>query len=424
MKIAFFLNEFPSISETFVLRQLVAAIEGGHEVHINARYRGDVSAARHAELQLPSLWDQVSYDQPLSVSRRGRLIGAATRLSYWGPFHPWAAFGSLNLVRHRRRAVDLSVVHDWLPPPQTRLGRYDVIHCHFGPNGQRAVMWRKFGAIRGPIITTFHGYDVNMLPGIVGRSLYQELFKEGDRYTVGSEFMRQKIIALGAPATRISKLPMGVDLSRFRLLERTIAPGDVLRLLTVARLVEVKGIEFALRGVALLRTECPHLRYQIVGEGPLRGLLEKLAAELDLKETVEFLGALPQEAVARLHQKAHVFVLPSIVTASGEEENQSVALIEAQASGLPVIATAIGGNAESIREGVSGLLVTPRDPQALANAMIEIFRHPETWAPMGRAGRKHVEEHFDLNVLNDRLIKLYHHVAEQEDAISPRAVNF
>jgi colanic acid/amylovoran biosynthesis glycosyltransferase len=421
MKIAFFLNEFPSIPETFVLKQLVAAIGRGNEVHINARRRGDVSTARHAELELPGLWERIRYDPPLPVSHAERSKGAATRLLRWGLRQPGITVDILNVFRYRRE-LDSSLVYDWLPPPQLRLGHYDVIHCHFGPNGQRAVMWRKVGAIQGPIITTFHGYDANMLPRAFGRSLYKRLFEEGERFTVGSEFMRQRIVALGAPAARISKLPMGADLSRFHFSERTRAPDGELRLLTVARLVEVKGIEYALRAVALLRTECPRLHYQIVGEGPLRGSLEKLAAELGLKGNVEFIGARPHEAVAQLHRQAHIFVLPSIVTASGEEENQSVALIEAQASGLPVIATAVGGNVESIREGASGLLVRPRDPEALAKGILQIARRQEDWVPMGRVGRKHVEEYFDLSALNDRLLELYQQVAGQYSAIKPRVL--
>jgi colanic acid/amylovoran biosynthesis glycosyltransferase len=421
MKIAFFVNEFPSVSETFVLKQLVAAVQCGHEVHIYARYRGDVSKGRHAELELPGLWARVRYDPLLPNSYVERLKSAAARLLRWGRIRPWIAVDSLNVFRHRRRALGLSLVHEWFPSPQSRVEQYDVIHCQFGPNGQRAVMWRKCGAIQGPIITTFHGYDANMLPRISGRSLYQRLFKEGDSFTVGSEFMRRRIAALGAPGPRISKLPMGADLSRFLFSERTIEADGELRLLTVARLVEVKGIEHALRAVAIVRAEYPRLHYQIVGEGPLRGSLEKLAAQLDLQETVEWLGALPQEAVARLHGQVHIFVLPSIVTALGEEENQSVALIEAQASGLPVIATAVGGNAESMREGVSGLLVPPRDPQALAKAILRVARQPEAWGPMGRAGRKHVEEHFDLNTLNDQFVELYRRVAAQYSEIRPRA---
>jgi glycosyltransferase involved in cell wall biosynthesis len=122
---------------------------------------------------------------------------------------------------------------------------------------------------------------------------------------------------------------------------------------------------------------------------------------------VEYLGAVSQEQVVSLYEDAHAFVLASVVTDSGEEEAQSVVLAEAQASGLPVIATAIGGIPESMRDGESGLLVPPRNPGALASAMLWLFDHPEAWGPMGRAGRVHVEEHFSLEECHDRLVDIY-----------------
>ena len=260
---------------------------------------------------------------------------------------------------------------------------YDVIHCHYGPSGRRAIAWRNFGVVSGPIITSFHGYDANKLPGIYGPKYYEELFRQGEMFTVGSEFLRRRILALGAPKDRIAKLPMGIDLSRFVFSERAMSIDGEFRLLTVARLVEVKGIEFALLAIAAVKARVPGIRYQIIGDGPLRNELEALTNRLDIADRVEFLGALPQEEVTKRLLLAQIFVLPSVVTISGEEENQSVALAEAQASGLPVITTAIGGNAESVRGGESGLLVAPRNSEALASAILWLADHPESWGWMG-----------------------------------------
>lgn len=314
------------------------------------------------------------------------------------------------MLRHGRTALNLTLLHDALPALKSPR-RYDVIHCHFGPNGRLALAWRQFGALRGPIITTFHGYDVNRLPRTEGPQLYRRLFSEGELFTVGSEFVKKRIITLGAPEDRIVKLPMGVDLSLFRFAERSKRQDGELRLLTVARLVEVKGIEYALRAVASLKDKYPHLRYRIIGDGPLRLDLEALARRLGLNNQVEFLGALPQEMVVEQYRQAQLFLLPSVVTESGEEENQSVALAEAQASGLPVIATSIGGNPESIREAESGLLVSPRDPGALARAIGQLAERSQAWGQMGRVGRAHIEGHFELEKLNDRLVDLYRMVA-------------
>jgi colanic acid/amylovoran biosynthesis glycosyltransferase len=412
MKIAFFLNEFPVISETFLLNQIVGLIRRGHELDIHAQWPVEpANKGQHADVKRYRLLDRAHF-HPMPEAQLARFGSAAGRLARWGWRHPKITLDSLNIFRHRRSALNLTLLHELLPAlefPQ----RYDVVHCHFGPNGQRAVAWRDFGALLGPIITTFHGYDVNQLPQIEGPYLYQRLFNEGELFTVGSEFMKKRIIALGAPEDRIVKLPMGIDLSRFRFTERIKNHDGELRLLTVARLVEVKGIEHAIRAVASLKEKYSRIHYQIVGDGPLRAELEGLASRRGLANNVEFLGALPQEKVIELYRDAQIFLLPSIVTESGEEEGQSLVLAEAQASGLPVIGSRIGGIPESIREGKSGLLVPPQDPSALARAIEQLAEHPQAWGQMGRVGRAHVEDCFDLEKLNDRLVDLYRMVAPQ-----------
>lgn len=406
MKIAFFLNTFPVTSETFILNQIVGLIQRGHEVDIHTRSRAESSTnGQHSDIERYRLLDR-THSHPMPDSKVRRLGSAARRLARWGWRRPTISLDSLNVPRHGRSALNLTLLHDLLPALKTPQ-QYDVVHCHYGPNGRRAVAWREFGALCGPIITTFHGYDVNWLPRIEGATLYKELFHKGELFTVGSEFMKERVIALGAPEDRIIKLPMGVNLSRFRFAERVISNDGELRLLTVARLVEVKGIEYAIRAVASLKGKYPRIHYHIIGDGPLRAKLEGLVGLLGLANEIEFLGALPQERVIELYQYAQVFVLPSIVTELGEEEAQSLALAEAQASGLPVIGTRIGGVSESMREGESGLLVQPKDPDALARAIDYLGEHSQVWSQMGRAGRTHVETHFDLEMLNDRLIDLY-----------------
>jgi colanic acid/amylovoran biosynthesis glycosyltransferase len=407
MKIAFFLNDFPVVSETFILNQIVGLLRRGHDVHIYAQGRGaQMPDAQHADIERYRLVDRIQYQTP-ALDWFGRLRGATTRIRRWGWRDPRAVADSLNVLRYRRSALNLTLLNELLPTNDIQPVSYDVIHCHFGPNGQRAVAWRNFGALCGPIITSFHGYDVNKLSRIYGPNLYKNLFRQGDLFTVGSEFLRSRIIALGAPIDRIEKLPMGVDLLRFSFSERTKSVDGEFRLLTVARLVEVKGIEYALLAVASLKEKCPGIRYQIIGDGPLRGELEALTSRLGLMGKVEFLGALSQEDVIQKMPRAHVFLLPSIVTTSGEEENQSVALAEAQASGLPVIATAIGGISDSMRDGESGFIVSPRNPEALASSLLWLSDHPEAWGRMGRAGRAQIEEHFNLERLNDRLVEIY-----------------
>jgi len=408
MKIAFFVNAFPLVSETFILDQVVSLIRCGHDVHIyTLGWAAETSSTQHADVERYGLLERIQTQTDVN-SRLARIWSVSKRAARWGWRSPETVAESLNALRYGRLAFGLFKLNEFLPAEHIDPMSYDVIHCHFGPNGQRALAWRKFGALRGPIVTTFHGYDVNKLPRIHGPDLYKTLFRNGETFTVGSEFLKRRIIALGAPENRVAKLVMGVDLSRFPFSERVKSIDGEFRLLTVARLVEVKGIEYALRALAGLREKHPEIRYQIIGDGPLRAQLEALSADLGLAKKVDFLGEMSRDVVIGKLMAAHAFILPSVVTASGEEENQSVALAEAQASGLPVIATAVGGNAETIRNGQSGFLVPPRNPEALASSIGWLAEHPEAWGPTGRAGRAHVESLFGLERSNNQLLEIYH----------------
>ncbi len=409
MRIAFVVDTFPVLSQTFVLGQIIGMLERGHDVDIYADKVALSGQKSHSDVSRYELLRRTTYREPMPHAIIPRLHSAVSRLVRWGWRRPLVALDSLNVARHGRHALSLRAVHATFPSERAR-EVYDIIHCHFGPNGTRALHLRRGGAMRGPLITTFHGSDANRLPRIRGAGMYRELFAGGELFTVGSEFMRQRVASLGAPRDRIVTLPMGVDLTRYRFCERSMPDSGALRLLTVARLVEAKGLEYALRAVAIARQRWPSMTYTIAGDGPRRGHLEALALELGLARSVEFLGEVTQDEVRSLYQRAHVFVLPSIVSASGDEEGQALVLCEAQACGLPVVATSIGGIPETVVPGRSALLVRQRDPEAMAAALVELAGRSDDWPSMGRAGRRHVEQRFDLEKLNDRLVEVYQQV--------------
>jgi colanic acid/amylovoran biosynthesis glycosyltransferase len=223
--------------------------------------------------------------------------------------------------------------------------------------------------------------------------------------------MRSRLIALGAPPERVVKLPAGVKLERFAFRERTLLPGDDIRILTVARLVEAKGIDIALRAIHRLRGRFPRIRYEIVDDGPLKDAWTGLSRDLGLIERVRWHGALSHDRLREVYAAAHMFILPSRVARDGAEEGQGLVLAEAQATGLPVVAARIGGIPESIVADESGLLVEESDDAAFAQAIAGLLEHPEEWPRMGHKGREHVERHFSQDNLTDRLLSLYEEVA-------------
>jgi colanic acid/amylovoran biosynthesis glycosyltransferase len=237
--------------------------------------------------------------------------------------------------------------------------------------------------------------------------VYGPLFRMGDLYTANTRFTRDRGIALGCPPERIVTLPMGIDLSKFRFTPRHLLPGEPIKILTVGRLVEKKGIEYAVRAVARVAHTGRKILYRIVGDGPLRDAIERLITDLHLGERVQLLGAKTKDEVRDLYADSHLFILSSVTASDGDKEGQGLVLQEAQAAGLPVLSTLHNGIPDGVRNGESGFLVPERDVDALAGRLTELVEHPQRWPAMGRAGRAHMEAHYDVERLTDRLVEIY-----------------
>ena len=403
MRIAFVVSTFPSISEKFILDQMIGLINRGHEVDIYASAAGQEGLV-HDGVARYQLDRRVKYLPDRRGGLTRRLVGAVTELVEVAASDLGQAVNAVNVFRDGWERLPSRVCWShWFGPKH----EYDVVHCHFAPNGVLAVWWRKLGLVSGKIVTTFHGIDVNCRRECYRLRDYDLLFREGDAFTANSEFTRRNAEALGCPVQKIVRLPVGLDVRRIEWRERGRRDVDELKLLTVARLVECKGVEYAIRAIANLKKAACPVRYDIVGDGVLRPALEQLAEGLGLVGVVQFHGWKTGEELERLYDVADVFVLPSVTASSGQEEAQGLVLQEAQAYGLPVVTTDVGGVAEGVAPGESAFLVAERDSEALAERIAYLSVHPEIWSAMGRAGRAHVEAGYDLNRLNDALEDLY-----------------
>lgn len=408
MRIAFIVTAFPTLSYTFILDKITGLIDRGHQVDIFADRPGNLRKM-HADVEKYRLLDRTYYPaMPRSLILRYLKGIGLFLLNVWK--HPRVMLRSLNVFKYGELAASLVLLYGSLPLLKKRA--YDVIHCQFGPNGLKGLFFVENKLIVGKLITHFYGYDVNVYPRRRGNDVYRRLFERGDFHTANSKFLVSRALALGCPANRIVELSIGVDLSRFFFRERDPRSESGVRILTVAGLVEVKGIEYAIHAIAEVAKKYPDVRYLIAGDGPLRGDLERLASELGIGHCVDFLGGCTQDQILELYAKAHIFILPGIVGRDGAEEGQGTVLAEAQATGLPVVSTHVGGIPESVVADGSAFLVPPRDVEALRDRLCHLIEHPEVWAEMGRCGRKHVEQNYDVEKLNDRLVQFYEDVLE------------
>lgn len=399
MKIAFVLEVFPALSETFILNQITGLIDRGHDVDIYA----DVSrneAKLHSAVEKYNLLDRTYYFQVPS-NKLLRALKGLRLLLVNGLVGPVILISLWSVFKYGKQAVSLVYRSIMLLPKQP----YDIIHCHFGPNGIKGAMLRDIGVFQGKLITTFHGYDVNRCH--YPADYYNLLFHKGDLYTVNTTFTQNKAIALGCPAEKIIKLPVGVNVLEYQFRQRVLHFNEPIKIITVARLVEKKGIEYSIRATAKVAENHPNLLYRIIGDGPRRESLDKLIEELGLVDKVQLLGWKTQDEVRKLYADSHIFVLSSVTTSSGDQEGQGLVLQEAQAMGLPVLSTFHNGISDGVLDGKSGFLVSERDVDALAKKLSYLIEHPEVWTEMGQAGHAFVAEHYDINKLNDQLVVIY-----------------
>jgi colanic acid/amylovoran biosynthesis glycosyltransferase len=275
-----------------------------------------------------------------------------------------------------------------------------LIHAHFGIEGVSALgLARQLGI---PLVTTFHGFDATLKTQIMLGSpawfryplLRRKLAREGDLFLCASAFIRQRLLETGFPEPRTHTHYIGVDCQSIRPRE---AAEEKPLILHVARLVEVKGTRYLLRAFATVARRHDQVRLLIIGDGPLRKRLQALAASLGVRDRVEFLGALPHVEVLSWMRKAALLVLPGIRTATGREEGLGMVLLEAAATGLPVIGSRVGGIPECILDGRTGFLVPERDASALAERMSELLENAGKRQQMGVAGRALVEGRFNID---------------------------
>jgi colanic acid/amylovoran biosynthesis glycosyltransferase len=427
LRIAFFVGSFPVVSETFILRQITGLIDLGHDVHIFADSRADAASPTHSVVEKYGLMSKTTFMEmppetapweiplwPLtgktwppgasdSILNFNRFVRALPKLTRCFFCRPKLTRKLLDRSEYGFQVLSLSAIYR-LSKLLSLRPNFDIAHAHFGPVGNSFRFARELWRV--PLVVSFHGYDFCTVPRKQGRHVYDKLSQTADAFTVNSDFTRSRVEQLGCPPQKIDKLPVGLDPKEFCFRERSVRADEPIRIVSVGRLVEIKGHEFVLRAVALLREKNPCVHYDLVGDGPLRSKLEALSAELGVKHHTTFHGALSEENVKRVLDAAHIFVLTS-VSVEGDAEGQGLALQEAQAAGLPVIATEHGALAEGLLPGASGLLVPERDIKKLAERLQFLCEHPEKWPEMGRAGRDFVLKRYDIRSLNEQLVKVY-----------------
>ena len=244
------------------------------------------------------------------------------------------------------------------------------------------------------------------------RRSHRRLFAEAAALVVPSDALRLRLLSLGAPPAKTHTSANGVDCAQF-VLGHPEQAGPVF--VAVGRLVDKKAPRLTIEAFAHVLASHPDARLRFIGDGPLRAQCEVLA-QSRCGSAVEFLGAQPHHVVVRELHAARAFVQHSVVAPDGDMEGMPVSVIEAGASGLPVVSTRHSGISDVVVDGVTGFLVDEGDVDAMAAKMSELAVQPALAGALGRAARRRVEARFGIDAAIDRLWRILEHAARGEAA--------
>lgn len=221
MRIAFIVNRFPLLSETFILNQIVGCIDRGHEVDIYGIKPADLSKL-HPDVIQYNLLERTHYRDRIPQNRVKEIAKGIKLLLADGFKNPAVAWRSLNTSIYREHPELLSLLYATLPS----LGKppYDIIHCQFGNLGLLGMALRDIGAIQGKLITTFRGNDISEYVRQHGEQVYDELFQKGDFFLTNCDFFRNRLLKLGCDPEKVLVHRSGIDCDRFFFQPRSLSP--------------------------------------------------------------------------------------------------------------------------------------------------------------------------------------------------------
>lgn len=291
-----------------------------------------------------------------------------------------------------------------------RTGGFDVVHAFWPlPHGLLGLAAKRAAGI--PLVSTFFGVELtwmeSQLPFL--RPTLRWIARRSDAVTVISSYTAAQL-RRSVPEADSVVIPFGATVPTPAQVPPPFGHPGPMRLLFVGRLVERKGVHRLLEALARL-ADPGSVRLSVVGDGPERPRLERLAAELGVAERVEFAGFVPAEGLRRAFEEADALVLPAVYDRKGDVEGLGVVLIEALAHGRPVIGSDAGGIPDIVVDGETGLLVPPDDPAALARAIERLRDDPVAARAFGARGRAWVERQFGWERIIGALEALYRSLA-------------
>ncbi len=281
-----------------------------------------------------------------------------------------------------------------------------LLHIYFGHIGVHLLPLLEICPL--PVIVSFHGADAQVdLDRPAHLTSTRRMLEKATLLLVRSDSLAKRLVALGASPEKIRLHRTGIPLTDIRFQQRSAPADGAWHCVQACRLIPKKGLATSLRAFSEFAREYSSATFTIAGDGPQLAELEALAGSLGLADRIHFTGFLTQQKLRELYARSHLFLHPSELGSDGNQEGVPNSMLEAMASGLPVVATTHGGIPEAVEHGVSGLLTPERDAAALAQSLHTLASDPIRYSTMSAAARQRVAANFEITAQTTALEGFY-----------------
>ncbi|RBP26594.1 colanic acid/amylovoran biosynthesis glycosyltransferase [Oceanihabitans sediminis] len=394
-------NSFPNYSETFIVSNIVYAIRSGYDVNIFCnKFLGLENSSQINELEKYGVKEMVLLPLTQTKSRLSKLLQLSSFLLKPRNLYYVLKYRSKSLKGFLKCASILK---------QYESARYkQAFHLHFNNSLDDLKEITSIGFMDPRVVITFHGYDSFLENKEEFQKKYGVFYKKHVKaVTVNSNYLKKVVLNLGISEELIHVIPIGINYSFFHGTPKSIKVKKEVQLITVGRLVSLKGQLYGLQAVKLLKELNYKIHYTIVGDGKNRGLLENEVERLGIADCVAFTGRSTQLQVKEYMRESDIFLMTSTFDEhTKRREAFGLVSIEAQAMGLPVIGFDSGGFPDTIIDGKTGFVVEDRDVLAMTEKIIYLLENQQMYKSMSKAAIHHAAT-FDHEFTTQKYLDLY-----------------
>lgn len=400
MKILYLLETFPEISETFIVNEIIELKRLGHEIKILAYHQrnADDPDKIHENIIKYKLLKDAYYADPNKTLNRPYFLKTLLFDLIKEPvrtlkflFHIYKTYPTYKFIPINYFSAKKASKFD-----------FDLIHSGFSYLGHLSQAFYLSKIFRKPFIITCRASDIYIKNTKKELKNKTSLIKKASKIITISKYNVINLRRKFNLKDNIELVHSAIDINKFRQAKTK----ENKRILSICRFVEKKGIECLIKALYIIKKNKINFNFVLIGGGPLKDKYEKLIKKYNLEENITIKQVLTQEEVKKELRESMIFVLPCVVAKNGDRDILPNVLKEAMAMEIPIITSDISGIKELVEDGETGILVPPKNPKAIANAISKLYKNRISRNRMGKQGREKIEKDFNIKIEAKRIEKI------------------